>query len=77
MNYTKKSFSVPMGSSSKEFADRWEKTFGKVSPDVAPACDGGDCGYPCPRCDGAYGKHSVLDCDGVFRCVCAEVAALP
>ncbi len=29
MNYTKKSFSVPMGSPSSEFADRWEQTFGK------------------------------------------------
>ncbi len=29
MNYTKKSFSVSMGAKSKEFADRWEQTFGK------------------------------------------------
>ncbi len=40
MNYTKKSFSVPMGSPSSEFADRWEQTFGKKSVDPKdPECD--------------------------------------
>lgn len=35
-----------------------------------PGCDGSDCGWPCSRCDGAYGKHRVPDCTGKFACVC-------
>lgn len=42
MNYTKKSFSVAMPAG-KNFADRWEQTFGKKTTRLEPVLEIGDC----------------------------------